>query len=139
MEALQALQQHKHCCSIRYYRCITSVLSSRAHTPPTHCELCLICVSNAACARFSTTLTSCSAACAVSGPEKASSGAAKGGAGEEEFYPVEDEEVSPEDERALAAFMAPGASSFKQTSLGDLVLAKIREKQDEAGLERLPE
>jgi essential nuclear protein 1 len=51
----------------------------------------------------------------------------------------EDEEVSPEDEAALAAFMAPGAASYTQQSLADVVLSKLREKQKEQGLTVLPE
>lgn len=47
--------------------------------------------------------------------------------------------MSPEDEAALQAFMAPDAETFKQQSLGDLILAKLREKQQEKGLDVLPQ
>ncbi|GFR48122.1 hypothetical protein Agub_g9949 [Astrephomene gubernaculifera] len=49
-----------------------------------------------------------------------------------------DVEVDPEDERALAAFMAPGAAAYQQTSLADLIVARLRERQAEQGLRRLP-
>jgi hypothetical protein len=43
-------------------------------------------------------------------------------------------EVSPEDEAALAAFMAPGAAAFRQATLADIILDKIRQKQEAQGL-----
>lgn len=56
-----------------------------------------------------------------------------------EYVDIEDEEVSPEDERALAAFMAPSTSGANQQSLGDVILSKLREKQKEHGISMLPE
>ncbi|KAL6760987.1 Bystin-domain-containing protein [Haematococcus lacustris] len=56
-----------------------------------------------------------------------------------DFVDLGEEEVSAEDERALAAFMAPGAEGYRQSSLGDLVLAKLREQQKDRGLSMLPE
>lgn len=50
----------------------------------------------------------------------------------------EEIEVSAEDEAALAAFMAPGADNYKQKTLADLVLERIREKQAEQGVSELP-
>ena len=41
----------------------------------------------------------------------------------------EEEEISPEDEAALRAFMAPQPASYQQQTLGDIILAKIQEKQ----------
>jgi hypothetical protein len=46
--------------------------------------------------------------------------------------------VSPEDEAALAAFLAPGADSYHQRTLADMVLDKIREKQGELGVAEIP-
>lgn len=43
-------------------------------------------------------------------------------------------QVDPDDERALAAFMAPGASSHRQTNLADLIMARLKERQTEQGL-----
>lgn len=57
----------------------------------------------------------------------------------QEYEVGEEDELSPEDEKALAAFMAPDADAYRQTSLGDLVLAKLREEQKERGLDVLPE
>lgn len=50
----------------------------------------------------------------------------------------EEIEVSPEDEAALAAFMAPDADSYQQRTLADLVLERIREKQKEQGVTEIP-
>lgn len=50
----------------------------------------------------------------------------------------EEIEVSPEDEAALAAFMAPDADSYRQRTLADLVLERIREKQAEQGVSEIP-
>ncbi|KAL4429375.1 hypothetical protein ABPG77_005149 [Micractinium sp. CCAP 211/92] len=50
----------------------------------------------------------------------------------------EEIEVSPEDEAALAAFMAPDADTFQQKTLADLVLERIREKQKEQGVTEIP-
>eukprot|EP00798_Chlamydomonas_sp_ICE-L_P021238 gene21238-28154_t len=55
------------------------------------------------------------------------------------MYDATEEVIAPEDEKALEAFMAPGAKDFKQLSLGDLILSKLREKQEEAGMQPLPE
>ena len=52
---------------------------------------------------------------------------------------VQEAAIDPEDERALAAFMAPGHDSFKQFSLGDLIVSKLKEKQTEGGVPVLPE
>ncbi|EFJ50348.1 bystin-like protein [Volvox carteri f. nagariensis] len=57
----------------------------------------------------------------------------------DEQYDEEEVEVDPEDERALAAFLAPEASSYRQTSLADLILARLKEQQAERGLPQLPE
>lgn len=54
--------------------------------------------------------------------------------------PGDDEvEVSPAEEAALAAFMAPGAQDYAQRSLADVILGKIREQQAAAGVAVLPE
>jgi hypothetical protein len=55
------------------------------------------------------------------------------------LYEFDEEiEVSPEDEAALAAFMAPDAGAYRQRTLADLVLERIREKQAEQGVIELP-
>jgi hypothetical protein len=57
----------------------------------------------------------------------------------------EDFDVGPEEEAALAAFMAPaaaaaaGGAAAGQRSLADLIVSKIREQQQEQGLQVLPE
>ena len=54
---------------------------------------------------------------------------------------VEQEEVDPNDEAALAAFMAhpsDGSGEQRQLCLGDLIVSKLREKQREAGVSVLP-
>jgi essential nuclear protein 1 len=56
-----------------------------------------------------------------------------GGSDEEE----EHEDVSPEDEAALAAFMAPGAAEYQQRTLADVIMDKIRERQEATGLQPL--
>lgn len=48
-------------------------------------------------------------------------------------------QMDADDERALAAFMAPGAEGHVQTSLADLIMARLRERQAEQGLAQLPE
>ncbi|KAI3435957.1 hypothetical protein D9Q98_002015 [Chlorella vulgaris] len=54
-------------------------------------------------------------------------------------YEFDDEiEVSPEDEAALAAFLAPGADSYHQRTLADMVMDRIREKQAEEGVSEIP-
>ncbi|GLI60347.1 hypothetical protein VaNZ11_002468 [Volvox africanus] len=58
---------------------------------------------------------------------------------EEEQYEEEEVEVDPEDQRALEAFFAPGADSYRQTSLADLILSKLRERQAEQGLPQVPQ
>ncbi len=63
----------------------------------------------------------------------------QGDGGGDALVAVEEDEVSPEDEAALAAFMAPGASTFTQLSLGDLILSKLREQQQARGLDAMPE
>jgi hypothetical protein len=54
-----------------------------------------------------------------------------------------DEEISPEEERALAAFMPPpeaqGAAAGGQKSLSGLIVARIREQQQRQGISVLPE
>lgn len=61
------------------------------------------------------------------------------GWGTESVYEPEDEAgATAEDERALAAFMAPGHEDYRQASLGDLILSKLREQQKEQGLTVLP-
>ena len=45
------------------------------------------------------------------------------------YFDPEDEEISPEDEAVLRAFMTPQAESVPQRTLGDIILAKINEKQ----------
>ncbi len=47
--------------------------------------------------------------------------------------------MSPEEEAALAAFMAPDAAQHQQRSLADLILGKIREQQVAAGVTVIPE
>ncbi len=55
------------------------------------------------------------------------------------MYEFDEEiEVSPEDEAALAAFMAPDADTFQQKTLADLVLERLREKQKEQGVTEIP-
>ena len=49
---------------------------------------------------------------------------------------MDEAHISVEDERALAAFMAPDHEQFKQKSLKDLLISRIKEKQHEAGLPR---
>ena len=51
---------------------------------------------------------------------------------------LEEEEVSPEDEAVLAAFLAPGAADYRQKTLSELVMERIRERQGEQGLVELP-
>lgn len=54
---------------------------------------------------------------------------------------LEQEEVDPNDEAALAAFMAhpsDGSGEPRQMCLGDLIVSKLREKQREAGVSVLP-
>ena len=53
---------------------------------------------------------------------------------------VSQEDVDPNDEAALAAFMAPagGVAGQQQLSLGDLIVSKLREKQREAGVQVIP-
>lgn len=64
---------------------------------------------------------------------------ADGGYASDDAYEYDEEiEVSPEDEAALAAFMAPGADSYHQKTLADMVLEKIRERQAAAGVAELP-
>ncbi|KAG2432729.1 hypothetical protein HYH02_012863 [Chlamydomonas schloesseri] len=66
----------------------------------------------------------------------------EGGGGLEGDYELEEEvEVDADDERALAAFMAPEAAAggYRQTSLADLIMARLRERQAEQGLAALPE
>lgn len=64
---------------------------------------------------------------------------ADGGYASDDAYEFDEEiEVSPEDEAALAAFMAPGADSYHQKTLADMVLEKIRERQAAAGVAELP-
>ncbi|KAG2424167.1 hypothetical protein HXX76_014700 [Chlamydomonas incerta] len=62
-----------------------------------------------------------------------------GGGLEGDFEEVEEVEVDADDERALAAFMAPGAEGHRQTSLADLIMARLRQRQAEQGLAQLPE
>lgn len=60
-------------------------------------------------------------------------------AGDADVDYEEDVEVDPDDERALAAFMAPGASSHRQTNLADLIMARLKERQTEQGLQAVGE
>lgn len=47
--------------------------------------------------------------------------------------------LDADDEQALATFMAPSTGGeHQQASLGDVILAKLREKQAEAGIRSLP-
>mmetsp|Transcript_1829 Transcript_1829/g.4688 ORF Transcript_1829/g.4688 Transcript_1829/m.4688 type:complete len:537 (+) Transcript_1829:51-1661(+) len=57
------------------------------------------------------------------------------GLGGEDGEDDEGDDLSPEEEAALAAFMAPGAENHKQASLGDIIFEKLREKQREKGLD----
>jgi len=43
-------------------------------------------------------------------------------------------EINAEDEAALAAFMAPGAKDHRQKTLTDVIMEKIRAKQEESGV-----
>ena len=52
--------------------------------------------------------------------------------GGESFMEPDEEEISPEDEAALRAFMNPQAESYQQQTLGDIILAKIQEKQKQS-------
>lgn len=61
------------------------------------------------------------------------------GAGSLMYEAAEEEEVSPEDEAALAAFMAPNSSTYKQASLGDLIVSKLKERQAQEGIEVMAE
>jgi essential nuclear protein 1 len=56
-------------------------------------------------------------------------GGVAGGAGKEDYY--DDIDISPEDERALAAFMQP--KSGKERTLADIILEKIKEKEQGGG------
>ncbi|KAF5843232.1 Bystin-domain-containing protein [Dunaliella salina] len=57
------------------------------------------------------------------------------GLGGEDGEDDEGDDLGPEEEAALAAFMAPGAENHKQASLGDIIFEKLREKQREKGLD----
>lgn len=48
------------------------------------------------------------------------------------------EDVDPNDQAALEAFMAHGADAPQQLSLADLILSKLREKQRESGVAVVP-
>ncbi|KAK9811795.1 hypothetical protein WJX72_010259 [[Myrmecia] bisecta] len=50
-----------------------------------------------------------------------------------------EEEVSLEDEKALAAFMAPNAENYQQRTLADIIMEKIKAKQEAGGLDAGPE
>jgi essential nuclear protein 1 len=52
---------------------------------------------------------------------------------------AEEQEVAPEDEQALALFMAPVVDSRPTRTLSDIILERIRAKQDAAALDTLPE
>lgn len=56
-----------------------------------------------------------------------------------DYEEAEEIEVGAEEEAALAAFMAPGAADHRQRTLSDIILQKIREKQQEQGLTEIPE
>ena len=43
-----------------------------------------------------------------------------------------EEEIRDEDEAALVAFMAPNADEYRQKTLSDVIMERIREKQEEA-------
>ena len=57
--------------------------------------------------------------------------------GGESFVELDEEEISPEDEAAMRAFMAPNADSYQQQTLGDIILAKIQEKQRQSQAESM--
>ena len=48
----------------------------------------------------------------------------------ESLWNEEEVEISPEDEEAMAAFMQHGFGESKQRTLADIILDKIKEKQD---------
>jgi hypothetical protein len=51
------------------------------------------------------------------------------------YWEEEEYEISPEDEAALAAFMAPNAANYKQRTLADLIMDKIKEKEAQGGFD----
>ena len=53
------------------------------------------------------------------------------------FLELDEDDLSPEDEAALHAFMAPNLESYQQQTLGDIILAKIKEKQMRNELESI--
>lgn len=54
--------------------------------------------------------------------------------GGDSFWQPDEEEISPEDEAALHAFMTPYAESRPMQTLGDVILAKIQQKQSESSV-----
>ena len=51
----------------------------------------------------------------------------------------EEEEIGLEDEAALARFMNPEAASQQQRTLSDIIMERIREKQEAGGMPAIPE
>ena len=58
--------------------------------------------------------------------------------GDSVYEPEDDEEVDPNDAKALEAFMAPEGHRPQQMSLGDLIMSKLRDRQKEAGISVVP-
>jgi len=58
--------------------------------------------------------------------------------GDSVYEPEDDEEVDPNDAKALEAFMAPEGLRPQQMSLGDLIMSKLRDRQKEAGISVVP-
>jgi essential nuclear protein 1 len=50
-----------------------------------------------------------------------------------------EEEIGVEDEAALARFMAPEAASHQQRTLSDIIMERIREKEEAGGMPAIPE
>lgn len=48
------------------------------------------------------------------------------------FWQDDEEEISPEDEAALQAFITPNTDANQMQTLGDIILAKIQERQQQA-------
>ena len=50
-----------------------------------------------------------------------------------------DEEIGVDDEEALAKFMAPDAATQQQRTLSDIIMERIREKQEAGGMPTISE
>ncbi len=58
---------------------------------------------------------------------------------DDSVYAGAEEELDPNDEAALEAFMAPGHEGKTQLSLGDMIMNSLRAKQRAAGVAVAPE